>query len=117
MATWDELREAVENNGNINTFTMDFLRDAHGSARLGVHVLAEINNALAGMGMGHVPKELPTYQHEQVRVYKRGTPIGDVIETVLAPGEGNDKKLIDKFSEAQPKHGEIIEQIRQLVAE
>ena len=64
-----------------------------------------------------VPKELPTYQHEQVRVYKRGTPIGDVIDTVLAPGEGNDKKLIDKFSEAQPKHGEIIEQFRQLVAE
>ena len=64
-----------------------------------------------------VPKELLTYQHEQVRVYKRGTPIGDVIETVLAPGEGNDKKLIDKFSEAQPKRGEIIEQIRQLVAE
>ncbi len=37
-------------------------------------------------------RKLPSYQHEQVRIYKRGTPVGQLIETVLKPGETNDAK-------------------------
>lgn len=117
MDDWASIKANVENNGNVLTVTMEQLRNAHGAAKLGVHVRTEISSHLAGMGIGHVPKTLPTYQHEPVRLYKRGTSIGDLIETVLAPGEQNDKKLVDQLGEGDVKYAEIIEQIRDLVSE
>lgn len=117
MDDWDLIKTAVENNGNVKTFTMEALRDAFGASKLGVHVRAEISSHLAGMGLGHVPKLLPTNQHEPLRLYKRGTPVGDLIETVLAPGEQNDKKLVEQLGESDIKYAEIIEQIRDLVSE
>lgn len=117
MTDWDSIKAAVENNGNVQTVTMETLRNVHGSAKLGVHVRTEIGSRLAGMGLGHVPKALPTYQHEPVRLYKRGTPVGDLIETVLAPGEQNDKKLVDQLGDSDVKYAETIEQIRDLVSE
>src|SRR5690348_7601989 len=98
MADWNSIKEEVENNGNILTLNMENLREAHGASKLGIHVRAEISKTLAGMGLGHVPQELPSYQHEQVRLYKRGTSIGDIIEMVLAPGQQNDTKLSQYFS-------------------
>lgn len=82
-----------------------------------MNVRAEIGSRLAGMGLGHVPKSLPTFQHEPVRLYKRGTPAGDLIETMLAPGEQNDRKLVEQLGESDVKYAEVIEQIRDLVAE
>jgi len=117
MASWDEIKQTVEDNGNLKTFTMETLREAHGSGRLGLHVRSEISRTLAGMGLGHVPQDLPTYQHEQVRLYKRGTPVGQLIETVLAPGEQNDRKLVEQFAQPDTDYASIIEQIRELVAE
>lgn len=120
MDDWDaikEIKEEVENNGNVLTVTMERLRNAHGSAKLGVHVRTEISSQLAGLGLGHVPKSLPTYYHEQVRLYKRGTPVGDLIETVLASGEQNDKKLVDELGESDVNYAAVIEQIRELVSE
>ena len=117
MADWDSIKQDVENNGNVHTVTMETLRDAHGSAKLGVHVRAEISSQLAGMGLAHVPKSLPTYQHEPVRLYKRGTPVGDFVETVLSPGEQNDRKLVEQLGESDVKYAEIIEQIRDLISE
>ncbi len=117
MATWDEIKQSVEDNENLHTFTMETLRNAQGSAKLGLHVRSEISKALAGMGLGHVPQDLPSYQHEQVRLYKRGTPVGDLIETVLAPGEPNDRKLIDQIGGSATDYATIIEKIRELVAE
>ena len=69
------------------------------------------------MGLGHVPQELPSYQHEQVRLYKRGTPIGELIETVLAPGQQNDSKLTQQFSSDAADYADVIAKIRELVAE
>jgi hypothetical protein len=40
-----------------------------------------------------VPVELPNYQNRQVRRYKKGTPVGDLIDTVLTTSEENDAKL------------------------
>ena len=91
------------------------LRDAHGAAKLGVNVRAEISSTLAGMGLGHIPKELPGYQDELVRVFKNGTPIGDLIGTVLTPGQQNDTKLIE-FSTPGIDYATIIAKIRDLVA-
>lgn len=117
MASWTEIKEAVEKNGNVLTVTMEQLRDAHGTAKLGVHVREEISSALAGMGLGHIPEELPSYQHELVRVYKNGTPIGELIATVLKPGQQNDSKLIAQFGGPRVDYAAIVEKIRELVAE
>jgi hypothetical protein len=114
---WNQIKEQVEKNGNVRTFTMEVLRDAHGSAKLGVHVRAEISQALAGLGLGHVPAELPSYQHEQVRLYKRGTPVGQLIDSVLSPGEQNDTAVVERVGITGPDYTAFIQKIRELVAE
>jgi len=60
-------------------------------------VRAEISETLAGMGIGHVPQELPCNQNDLVRLYKKGTPIGNLIDTVLKPGERNDGELREQI--------------------
>ncbi|WP_395793836.1 hypothetical protein [Aquimonas sp.] len=115
--SWDQIKAQVEKAGNVRTFTMETLRDAHGAQKLGVNVRSAISQELAGIGLGHVPVELPTYQHEPVRLFKRGTPVGQLIESVLDPGEQNDKLLTERFASAGPDYSEIVEKIRRLVAE
>ena len=117
MATIEEIKDQVEKNGNLLTVTMEQLREAHGAGRLGVHVRDEISQILAGMGLGHVPQELPNYQHELVRLYKRGTPVGQLIEVVLSPGEQHDRTLVERFSTQVPDYAAIVQKIRDLVAD
>ncbi len=117
MASWDEIKQVVEKNGNVTTISMEQLRDAHGSGRLGVTVREEISRELAGMGLGHVPQELPSYQDEHVRVYKHGTPVGELIDTVLKPGQENDCKLTAQVGDSEVDYATIIEKIRELVSE
>jgi hypothetical protein len=115
--TWDDIKNNVEGNGNVLTVTMEELRGALGVAKLGVHVRDDISRTLAGMGLGHIPQELPSYQHEQVRLYKRGTIVGEWIESVLTTGEQNDKKLIERFTVEQQDFASIVQKVRELVAE
>lgn len=115
--SWDEIKASVEKSGNVQTLTMEVLRNAYGAAKLGVNVRAEISQALAGIGLGHVPVELPSYQHEQVRLYKRGTPVGQMIESVLTPGEQNDKSLSERFGTVGPDYAAIVQKVRELVGE
>lgn len=117
MPSWDEVKKKVEGNGNILTLTMTELRDAAQRDKLGVNVRAEISKTLAGMGLGHIPQELPSYQDELVRLYKRGTPVGDLIEMVMCPGEQNDRKLKENFPESAVDYASIVEKIRGLVSE
>ena len=117
MPTWNEIKENVERNGNLLTVTMEMLREAHGAGRLGVNVRAEISSTLAGMGLGHVPQDLPAYQHELVRLFKYGTSVGELITTVLTPGEQNDSQLREQHSGEGPDYASIVRQIRELVAE
>lgn len=117
MSSWETIKNRVEENGNVASFSMIELRDAAGKEKLGVNVRAEIQKILAGLGLGHVPKELPTYQHESVRLYKRGTVMGDFLETVLTPGEPHDRKIREQLNASDARNIEIIEAIRELVAE
>lgn len=117
MSTWDGIKERVEQQGDIRTVTMEELREAYGASRLGVHVRNEISRALAGVGLGHIPEELPSYQHEQVRLYKKGTTAGELIDTVLSPGEYNDNKLVEQLGDGQADYADIVQKIRELVAE
>ena len=117
MPDWNSIKQDVEKNGNVLTVTMEMLREAMGVGKLGIHVRADISKNLAGMGLGHVPQELPSYHHEQVRLYKRGTPIGELIETILTPGQQNDAKLAQQFSSEGVDQAAIIAKIRELVGE
>jgi len=114
---WNEIKENVEKRDNVMTVTMDILRDAHGAGKLGVYVRQDIAKKLAGMGLGHVPQSLPNYQHDQVRLYKRGTPVGDLIELVLSPSEPNDTKLVEQFREDKVDYAAIVTQIREMVSD
>jgi len=117
MVGFHEIKDKVEANGNVLTVTMTELRDAAGKDKLGVHVRAEISKILAGMGLGHIPQELPSYQHESARLYKRGTPVGELIEMIMSPGEQNDRKLKDQLAESAIDYASLIEKIRELVSE
>ena len=117
MAGWDELKGRVESNDNVLTVSMNELKAAAGRDRLGVHVRSEISKTVAGMGLGHIPSELPSNQNDSVRLYKRGTPAGDLIEIVITPGDANDRKLRDQLTTDDLDYANIIEQIRDLVSE
>jgi hypothetical protein len=117
MASWDEIKQKVEQSGNVVTLTMEELRNAHGALKLGVNVRAEMTSTLAGMGLGHVPEVLPTYQNELVRLYKKGTPVGDLIATVLMPGEQNDTKLVNQFAGTGTDYAGIVQKIKELVGD
>ncbi|WP_052509958.1 hypothetical protein [Vreelandella aquamarina] len=114
---WDEIKTEVEQNGNVLTISMEELRNAAGASRLGVNVRDDISSTLAGMGLGHVPVELPAYYYEPVRLYKRGTAVGKMIDTMLEPGEQNDRQLVDRLGEDGLDYAVIVERIRDLVNE
>jgi len=117
MRNWNEIKNMVEENNNVLTISMTELKEAAGKDKLGVNVRAEISKTLAGMGLGHIPQEIPSYQHEFIRLYKRGTSVGELIETVILPGEQNDRKLRDQLNNGAPDYLQIIEKIRELVTE
>jgi hypothetical protein len=72
---------------------MHELRDAFGAGRLGVTVRASISKELSALGLGHVPTDLPDSQLEYVRLYKKGTSVAEIIESVLTATERQDAAL------------------------
>lgn len=82
LMSWDDLRKAVDDSGGVYRTYMAGLRALAGAGRLGPHVAFDISRHLAGLGLGHLPAELPLSQHAQVIVYQLGTPAADVVEAV-----------------------------------
>ncbi len=114
--SYEQLKADVEGNCNVLTVTMERLRNAHGAGKLGVHVCREISNRLAGLGLGHVPVDLPSYQEKQVRIYKLGTEVAVVVRAALEPGPEYDAKLKDYAVKDASQCSEILEKIRELVS-
>ncbi|MBA2690891.1 MAG: hypothetical protein H0U65_00130 [Rubrobacter sp.] len=117
MSGWDQIKADVESSGDVLTVTMEQLRNTHGVARLGPKVVRDISNTLLGMGLGHVPQKLPLLQNELVRLYKSGTPAGELISMVLTPGEQSDKGIVEQLGESEQDFRKTVEAIRELVAE
>src|SRR6266511_1860864 len=111
-ADLDELKEAVVATSNVLTVKMEELRNAYGALRAGVNVRKDIAKKLAGSGLGHFPNELPAYQHEPVRLFTLGSPIHDLINSVLDPNEGSDEVL---RSAVQGEAADVLAQVRALV--
>lgn len=115
MSSWDDLKKEVEENKSVLSITMLRLKDISGSGRLGIHVISDMQKELAGCGIGHVPQKLPNSQDQVVRLYKKGTDVGDFIELVLTPGAAQDKKIVETLSSKQSNYLEIVQQIRDLI--
>ena len=109
---FDELSDLVDQNGGVHTTHMGALRDAKGYGKLGVHVVRAISQDLAGYGLGHFPTELEPYQEQQVRVYRLGSPIAELIDAVINPSATHDEEL---RAAAGGDDARILRQIRNLI--
>jgi hypothetical protein len=109
---YEGLRESLTANSGLRTVAMGTLRDIEGAGRLGVQVRETISRSLESHGMGHFPGELPSNQHDHVRLYLLGSPIADVVKAVLGPTlKGDDALRGIGDSGAQ----EQLRQIREIV--
>ncbi|CAM5574481.1 hypothetical protein [Streptomyces coeruleorubidus] len=90
---YEELRESLTASRGLRTVAMGILRDIEGAGRLGIQVREAISRSLESHGMGHFPGELPSSQHDQVRLYLLGSPIADVVKAVLSPTPKGDEAL------------------------
>lgn len=95
------------------TYPMGILRDIDGAGKLGVHIRKKISQELHARGIDHLPEDLPAYQDEVVRVFKRGTPLYRVIQAVLDPSPDGDSIL---RSIVNDDAREKIEQIERILA-
>ncbi len=109
-----EIGKAVDDNDGVLSLYMYSVRDAAGKGRLGVHVLRGISESLSGLGLGHHPEELPNDQNEMVRLYRLGSPIAEVLEAALYPGEDEDELLRERSTGTEV---ELLKQVRELVCE
>jgi hypothetical protein len=112
VSSMDELRNLVDAHGGVMTTTMEVLRDAYGKGRLGVHVREGIRNTLDGLGLRYFPQTLPEYQDRAVRLYRLGSPVGNLIRAVLELSSEYDEYLRQA---AGGDEAEILQQIRELV--
>jgi hypothetical protein len=65
-------------------------------------------------GLGHLPPELPSYQHEEVRLYAKGKPPGKIIAAVLRPSPDGDRLILEV---ASTDARETLQRVRELVCD
>ena len=112
----EEIRTEVERDGGIKSFPMWRLRDACGWGKLGVNVVRDIASRLRDVGLGYLPSEgeLPRDQYGTVHLYVKESPVGELVEAVLAPNDGGNVRL---RSAAGTDAALVLQQIRALVCD
>ena len=110
--TPEALRDAVIASGDVLTVRVGDVRDAFQYGRLGVHVRSEISKRLNGLGIAHYPVEVPDWQERQIRLFRMGTPIADLIDAVLEPTTNHDDELKTAVSGGA---ADVLNQIKALV--
>jgi len=113
FSTLQELREVVERNENILTIPMWKVRDAYGKERLKVHVRKGIHDELDGLGLTHMPYEIPADQNDLLRVIKKGTPVAKLIAAARRVGKPEDDQLIREAVAGDAKT--TLQEIREMV--
>ena len=114
MSAWDDLSQRVQSSGGILSITMQELRNIAQSDRLGPHVIKDIASSLTRVALGHIPQVLPKQQNELVRLYKRGTPIGAIIDSILTPSEEKDGEILQSIKLGDEKEQNMVEAINQI---
>lgn len=111
--TYDQLAEEVAQSGDVLTLTMARLRDIHGAGKLGVNVITNISAELSRRGLDHYPSTLLLNQHDKVRLFRRGTPVAEVIRAVTVVDDADgDEKLRDIASGSA---NDVLRKVRELV--
>jgi hypothetical protein len=114
LNNYDELIEWLDENDGVITCEMGSLRDAHGAGKLGVNVVTNIKEELEGRGLGYIPRELSQSQTDLVRVYKKSSSVGKIIDAVNNVDDRSDKFLRSLSKRESEK---ILKKIRELVCE
>lgn len=93
--TWEDLRTAVIEHQGVFRIGMGALREIGGYGRLGTNVRTILSGKLAGIGVGHLPAELPASQEQQVLLFQYGTPAADVVAAISdGPTETAENALV-----------------------
>lgn len=100
-ATWEELRAAVLDHQGVLRITMGVLREIGGYGRLGTHVRHTLSGKLAGIGVGHLPAELPGSQEHGVLLYQYGTPAADVITAICGGASDSAESALIRLNSSQ----------------
>lgn len=118
-ANMQDVAQAAEENGDLLAVSLLDLRQALGYDRLGVRVLRWIADGLDGEGLGFFPQWVLDGEvnnapraHDVVRVYRKGTPLGKVIDAVLDPTNRGDELLRQSGS---GDAASTLERIRELL--
>lgn len=115
--SWEDLRAAVVKHYGVYRLSMGTLREIGGYGRLGINVRQILSGKLAGMGIGHLPVELPPYQDKEVLLYQYGTPAADVIAAIRGEVGGaaetalvqlNSSRDVERLREATLKASELL---------
>jgi hypothetical protein len=112
MTYEQELSNEVTQSGDLKVVSMRELRDGFEYKRLGPNVTTTISRALDGVGLSHAPADLPDDQNEDVLVFRRGKPVGSIVNAVLNPSAGGAEAL---RSLVQSDASEVLEKIKALV--
>ncbi len=109
---FDDLAEQVSQE-DIVVVQMQTLRSAAKWDRLTPGAVEAIADELRRRALWVYP-ELSQDRWREVRVYKIGTPIGSLVESVTDPSEAGDRRLREAATNAGQ---EILQKIRGLVCE
>lgn len=112
FSNYTELKQLVDDKEGVANCTMASLRDAHDAGKLGVHVVAGIEDKLAGLGLGH--SNLSANQHDVVRIYKKGSRVGGLIEAAHDLSESANQSL---RRAARNEDTAILKRVRELVCD
>ncbi|MHB1787813.1 MAG: hypothetical protein ACYCS7_17100 [Acidimicrobiales bacterium] len=93
FASMRDLLDYVVCAGMVLSVEMRVVRDASGNERLGRLVRERVAGELRRLGLGHFPRVLPDRQDDLIRLYVLGSPVGNLIEAVLAVGTEGDYLL------------------------
>lgn len=93
LNTVQDIKILITDNNDVVTLQMDDLKGIVNAGKLGVNVLKRISDSLRSEGIGHVPVDLPQYQHNNVKLYIINSGVGSLITAVLNATEKNDEYL------------------------
>ena len=80
---------------------MGALREIGGYGRLGTTVRQTLSGKLAGIGVGHLPAELPASQEMPVLLYQYGTPAADVVAAIAEGASDGAETALVRLNSSQ----------------
>jgi hypothetical protein len=114
--SFEDVRQAVNHKDGVLTTTMGALCKLVGNDRPGKLVRAKIAKNLRVLNLGYWPcsdrGDLPNHSHTAVRLYKRDSPVAELIEAALTPSPNNDDLLREAGG---GKASDLLLKVRELV--